>query len=120
MRLASGPVACDVAGLLSGRDPLTTRSVDIRERLAAMRQRGRGSSASVAALARLWTRHEPLPIAGDGVWASATLWLTSTKRDSSWRLPLPTAWPAGAVALAPISVVRPRRCTAEGRSIDGC
>ncbi len=46
--LGLGATACDLAGLLSGRDPLTTRSVDLRERLSAMRSRGGPSARSGA------------------------------------------------------------------------
>ena len=44
-----GPLACDVAGLLSGRDPLERSSVDLRERVGALRRQG-GSGIRGAAM----------------------------------------------------------------------
>ena len=35
-----GPLACDVAGLLSGRDPSTSRHVDLRDRVLDLRRPG--------------------------------------------------------------------------------
>ena len=47
--LGLASLACDVAGLLSGRDPLERTSVDMRERVAALRRRG-GSGVRGAAM----------------------------------------------------------------------
>ncbi len=61
-----GAVACDIAGLLSSRDPLQTRSVDMRERIAAMHD-GAGRSLRHGAMeeakraAKRWRRQLGIP-----------------------------------------------------------
>jgi ATP-dependent helicase HrpB len=55
--LGHGGLACDIAGLLSGRDPAETRSADLTERVMALRSgRARGGWRDALTSADRWRR----------------------------------------------------------------